>query len=803
MQLLKQTLYFVLFIIGLNASAQIVTIVDEEDKTPLEWVEIISENPRSYTYTNFKGQADLTDFQQSTQIEFTQIGYKSITLSYSQIDSMGFQIELNKAAFSLETIVISGNKWKQNSTNIPAKITTISPKDNALLNPQTAADLLGTSGKVFIQKSQQGGGSPMIRGFATNRLLYTVDGVRMNNAIFRSGNIQNVINIDPFSVEHTEVIFGPNSVIYGSDAIGGVMSFQTLIPEFSLKEKPYVFGKATSRYSSANNEKTGHFDVNLGWEKWAAITSFSYWNYDHLRQGSHGPNEYIKPKYVQRQDSTDVVITQEDSLLQIPSAYSQFNLLQKVRFRPNEKWDFNYGFHFSETSPYGRYDRHNRIRNNNLRYADWNYGPQKWLMNNLSINYNAKNKIFDEATLRLAYQEFEESRISRNLNDNDREVRVENVAAYSANLDFTKKIGKKNTLFYGTEFVFNDIKSTGFNQNIQTGISSEGPARYPQSNWTSMAVYVNDLHKVNKQFSIQSGLRYNQFQLNADFDTTFYNFPFTSANINNGALTGSFGFVYKPQKTWVINSNFGTAFRSPNVDDIGKVFDSEPGAVVVPNPNLKAEYAYNIDLGIAKIFGNFLKLDITGYYTLLDNALVNRDFTLNGQDSIIYDGTLSKVRAIQNAAKASVYGVQMGAVLKLVDGFSINTDVNYQKGEEELDDGTISASRHAAPFFGIVRLNYAKKRIKLQLNTQYQAEVAHSNLANSEQSKKEIYALDNNGNTYAPAWYTLNFKALYNINESFMISTGVENITDQRYRPYSSGLSGAGRNFIVAITAKF
>jgi len=90
------------------------------------------------------------------------------------------------------------------------------------------------------------------------------------------------------------VLFGPGSVIYGSDAIGGVMSFQTLTPEFSLTDKPLVHGKAVTRYSSANNEKTGHVDVNVGWKRWAMVTSFRSWDYDHLRQGSHGPGDYIK-----------------------------------------------------------------------------------------------------------------------------------------------------------------------------------------------------------------------------------------------------------------------------------------------------------------------------------------------------------------------------------------------------------------------------------------------------------------------------------------------------------------------------
>ena len=156
---------------------------------------------------------------------------------------MSFQITLEDAGLSLDEIVVSATRWTQNKHDVPEKITTISTKQVALQNPQTAADLVGISDEVFIQKSQQGGGSPMIRGFATNRLLYTVDGVRMNTAIFRSGNLQNVISLDPFAIENTEVLFGPSSVIYGSDAIGGIMSFKTLTPQLSaVKGKEIVVG---------------------------------------------------------------------------------------------------------------------------------------------------------------------------------------------------------------------------------------------------------------------------------------------------------------------------------------------------------------------------------------------------------------------------------------------------------------------------------------------------------------------------------------------------------------------------------
>lgn len=799
----KIFLVFLLLNISYILKSQIISIKDSETNQAIEFATLITENPKLFVITNIKGQANISDFKEIEKIEIRSLGYKTIIKSYEQLESEQFELLLKPSNINLDEVVVSATRWKQKSSNVPSKIINISPKEISIQNPQTTADLLGISGKVYVQKSQQGGGSPMIRGFATNRLLYTVDGVRMNTAIFRGGNIQNVISLDPFAIESSEVLFGPGSVIYGSDAIGGVMSFQTLTPKFSDSDNVTINGNATTRYSSANNEKTGHFDLNVGWKKWAFVTSISSFDFDHLRQGSHGPDDYIKSYYVQRADSVDLIINQNDELLQIPTAYSQINVMQKIRFKPNDKLDLQYGFHYSETSSYGRYDRHNRVKNGTARYAEWKYGPQKWMMNNLNINHHTKNIIYDELTLRMATQSFEESRIDRSFNNDNRSTRTEEVNAYSINLDFLKSIGEKNTLYYGAEYVLNDVTSTGVDKNISTGTKADGPSRYPQSKWSSIAVYLNDEYKTSDKLTLQAGLRYNQFILNAEFDTAFYPLPFTEANINNGALTGSIGLVYRPEETWVINFNFGTAFRSPNVDDIGKVFDSEPGSVVVPNPDLQAEYAYNFDFGIAKVFDDLLKIDLTAYYTILQNALVRRDFTLNGLDSIMYDGEMSKVQAIQNAAKAKVYGLQAGIEIKLAKGFGLSSDLNYQKGEEELDDGSTSPSRHAAPLFGVSQLTYRSGKLNLQLYSTYQAEKKYEDLPVDEQGKDEIYAKDSNGNNYSPAWYTINLKAMYQLTSAFSINAGIENITDQRYRPYSSGISAPGRNFILSIKASF
>jgi hemoglobin/transferrin/lactoferrin receptor protein len=703
----------------------------------------------------------------------------------------------------LNEVIVAATRWNQNSSDIPLKVINITDEEISIRNPQTMADLLNISGNVFIQKSQQGGGSPMIRGFATNRLLYSVDGIRMNTAIFRAGNIQNVISLDPFALESTQVLFGPGSVIYGSDAIGGVMSFQTLAPIYSTSLQPAAKGRAITRYSSANNEQTGHFDIQCGWKKWSYVSSFSSFDYGDLLMGSYGPDEYLQKFYVERFNNSDQVISNENPRLQRPTGYTQINLMQKLAFKPSENWEIQYGFHYSETSEYSRYDRLIRYRDGFPRYGEWNYGPQKWMMNNLFINHKGNNKAYDEASFKVALQNFEESRISRNIYEPDREIRREKVNAYSANLDFTKKIGPKNQFFYGIEAVSDGVTSIGVNENIDSDTSMAGPSRYPQAVWNSFGAYLTDQYKINEYFLISAGLRYSQYLINADFDSTFYPFPFKTANINNGGLTGSMGMVYRPEESWVISANVATAFRSPNVDDLGKVFDSEPGSVTVPNPDLEAEYAYNFDLGVTKVLWGIVKIDVAVYYTFLRNALVRRNFIINGMDSIIYDGTLSQVQAVQNAASAFVYGAQAGLEIKLPSGFGITSDFNFQKGKEELDDASTSPSRHAAPNFGTTVVSYKKDRMNLQFYAVYSGGKSFEDLPEEEKGKTEIYAIDVDGNPYSPAWYTLNLKALYQITKNFSISAGVENLTDQRYRPYSSGICAPGRNFVISLRADF
>lgn len=782
--------------------AQVIQVRSHSTGEPLPGATISAQNATKSTITDSSGNFNLNIFSNEL-ITVSHSGYHSKTLNTHEMAATHIIYLL--PAVDLQTVVFSANKWKMKKADLPFSVVSIPKQDILMGNPQTAADLLGSSGAVYIQKSQLGGGSPMIRGFATNRILLAVDGIRMNSAIFRSGNLQNVISLDPFIIESAEVLFGPGSVIYGSDAIGGVMSFKTTATEFSGNEKVKIKGNAQVRYSSANNENTLHAGVKAGWKNWALVTGITRSGYGNLKMGNkYGPDEYLKTFVVKRINNEDVKLPNPHPLVQDPSGFNFTSLLQKISYKSDKGWQIDYGFHYSTTTDYSRYDRLIRVRGNGTpNSAEWKYGPQEWMMNNLSFSTDNSTGIYDQLVIRAGYQFFEESRIDRNFGSNTRNIKLEKVHAYSASVDFLKSISSKHSVFYGAEYIFNKVHSEGKEENIVTLLKSPAASRYPQSDWYTAGAYLTWKWDVIENLKLHSGLRYSYYGLKGIFNTDFYPFPFTTMNLGSGAANGSIGLVYQPSSSVNLHANFSTGFRAPNVDDAGKIFDSEPEAVVVPNPHLKPEYVYSGEAGISKSFGRVLKIDLAAFYTLLDKALVRRDFLFNGQDSILYDNELSKVQAIQNAAQAKVYGVQAGLEVNLPGGFNFLSRFNYQTGEEELDDGSIDPLRHAAPFFGNVQSSYTFNKFIFNLSYYFNSEVSYENLASEERGKTYMYATDLQGNPYSPSWGILNFKLLCRLNENFTVTGGVENILDKRYRPYSSGIVAPGRNIILSLKASF
>ncbi len=775
-------------------------VVDSDDRVPLEYVYVLVED-KAFLTTDEKGLVNVYRLGDPDDIILIQqTGYRTVQVLKSELNINELNIiELQMSNVSINEVTISALKWEHTAEELPVQVEVLDRKQIEFQNPQTSADLLGTSNQVFIQKSQLGGGSPMIRGFATSRVLLTVDGVRMNNAIFRGGNIQNVLSIDPLSIQRTEVIFGPSSVIYGSDALGGVMNFTTLQPQFALSEdERRVNANAMLRTSTANNERTMHIDFNLATHNFSSYTSVSSSFFDDLEIGSFGDEYYTRPTFQVRGDTSDFTATNPNPNIQVNTGYEQFNVMQKFKYRANENVTWELDYHYSRLSDVPRYDRLTQSRNGNLRFGEWYYGPQEWHMARLGYTFTEPVGFFDKLKFTGAYQHFKESRHDRRFNSDQLENQLESLDAYSFNLDFQKYFTEGNQLYYGIESVLNYNQSTAFEENIRTGAQAPIQTRYPDgSSWLSHSAYVTWMLDLGSRFTLTSGLRYSRIDVAADFSEALAQIPFTTADINTGALIGSLGIAKEYGSNSRLYANLGTGFRAPNIDDIGKFFDLDNGSTVIPNPELQSEYLTSIEVGVQHRVKESYEVELVAYYSYLDNAIDRRPTTLNGQDSVLVNGELLEVQSVQNLGGAYIYGVSGTFAADLNKNWNVKTTVNYTRGEAS--DG--EPWRHAAPLFGNISVGYLYERFRAQLYLNYNGEMTPDRMAPSERDK-DIYLTNNRGEVYVPSWYTLNLKGTFRINEYVEVNAGVENILDVRYRPYSSGITAPGRNFIVAVRAE-
>lgn len=803
MNLLKHIGAWAFVLLTTLSSAQTITVLDVGTGEPIEAASIGTRGGTS-VISDIKGRAPIDAFRSADSIRIAHPAYAPLSFTYAALSATP-QVKLEPLRRPLTEFVVSANRWEQEDTRVPDQITVIRPKDIAFNNPGTAADMLQQSGEVFVQKSQQGGGSPMLRGFGANRALIVVDGVRMNNAIYRAGNLQNIISVDANAIERAEVVHGPGAMTYGSDAIGGVMDFHLLRPRFDNDSDLLVHGGAAARYASAANEQGGHVHLGLGTRNIAFVGSASFNRFGDLRAGSNGPKDYLRPWYTETTNGVDSQVVNTDPELQEQSGYDNMAFMAKLAWKPVKSLEIGANFYYSTTSDVPRYDRLIELRNGAPRSAEWYYGPQDWLMYNLRFTHSAEKGPWSTARLILSMQDYTESRNDRNFGNRRLRTQTEHVTGTWVNLDMEKDLGSRTQLFYGAERVMNDVESTGKRVHLDTREEEVINSRYPDgSTWTTGSVYLGAMHDLSERFTVSAGARFSWAALECEFDTTLFPYPATSTSLSSSAFTGNLGFAYRPGTDWKISLDFSSGFRAPNVDDIGKVFDSAPGLVIVPNPDLSPEYAYNAELGIEKVIAQRVRAGVTGFYSILDNAMVRRPYLLNGEDSIMYEGEMSAVHAIQNAAKATVYGFVLALDAKLGGGFGVDVRYNYQHGVEQDDNNVDDVPlRHSPPPFGQAGVSWERKKLRLQAYAQFSDGFDFEELPPSEQDKTPIYAMDANGDPYAPSWYTINLKGSYRITKGLLFSAGVENITDELYRPYSSGISAPGRNFIVALRANF
>ncbi len=386
----------------------------------------------------------------------------------------------NNEPVELNNVTVYANKFAERSGRIAQTVKSIRDKNTLNLQPNTG-DILINTGTLFVQKSQQGGSSPVIRGFEASRILLTVDGVRMNNAVYRAGHLQNIITIDNMILDRMEVLYGPSSTLYGSDALGGVVSMFTRNPKLSNNGKTTISGSSTVRYASAINEKRGNIILNIGGAKWASLTSVTYGSFGDMIQGKNRSSKYpsfgLKPFIVQRTGNTDISVPNPDPNKQIASGYEQVDVLQKFLYKASDKIEHVFNFQFSNTSDLPRYDRLSEGTLAAPVYAEWYYGPQMRNLVSYHLNATKQHGFFQDLKLTTSFQDIEESRITRRFNNNNKDYRWERINVFGLNFD-AKHYSNKHELHVGAESYTNFVRSTAERRNIVSGALSRITTRY-------------------------------------------------------------------------------------------------------------------------------------------------------------------------------------------------------------------------------------------------------------------------------------------------------------------------------------
>ena len=809
-------LFLLVFWLSSGISQNTLTVINE-DNEPLVGVAVYTDDYSYSAITNVFGHVKLDDLDNDQVINMKYLGYEEVRSSLQTLSENDWVQQLNPLSEILEEVIFIGrSETAQNE--LPYKIDQINKRDISATHSQNPADALAHHSDVFVQKSQMGGGSPVIRGFEANKVLLVIDGVRLNNAIYRNGHLQNAITVDQAMLDRIELIYGPNSLMYGSDALGGVVHFLTRKPKFNYSNQTNTRteGNYGVRYSSANEEKSGHVDFNIGTRNFASLTSFSFADYGDLRAGNNRSSDYPdfgkRLDYVKTENNEDVLVINDNPNKQIGTGYSQFDFLQKFLFQTKNELQFGLNFQYSTSSDVPRYDQLTEQTSSGLKFAEWYYGPQTRFLSSFHVDYYVENSFFDKLKLITAYQFIEEDRIDRRFNSSFRSHQEEDVHIGSLTADFKKALGQNDRvkLQYGMDISHNQVNSNAFDEQISSGaIETNVFTRYPSdgSNLSLYGMFINStFQNSDSTLVFNAGLRYSGSHWEIKYsnnDPILWPSEFISGlSSSNSALTWSVGSTFKPDRNWSFRILGSSAFRSPNIDDLAKI-RIKGGEITVPNPNLEPEKSINAEATIerkftTKVENKPIKLATTGFYTSLSDAIIREAFSLpGGIDYLIDEGDTLRTVANVNAQKAYIWGISANIEAPIIEKLKLKASINYIKGRVNEDTGQDTPLSHIPPVYGKIDLNYELGDWSILGSLRYNFKKPIAEYGGSEDNPEKATPEG------ALSWSTLNLYVDRALNKQLNLQFGVENILDRHYRPFSSGVSAAGINAIISISGSF
>ncbi len=649
---------------------------------------------------------------------------------------------------TIEEIQVTAMRRPLAQKDVSAALTLISVED--IRGAKIITDALAAQPGVFLQQTTPGQGAAIVRGLKGSEVLHLVDGMRLNNAIFRNAPTQYLALVAPGTVDRIEVVRGAPASLYGSDAVGGVVQVLSRIPSF---DEPGTRGDAYLAYDTADLGKIirGSFDV--GNERLAGLISGEY-----LQTGNRriGGGERVAPTGYESKGARIALSATPDA---------------------EQSWLFDFQYASQPATPridelvpgFGQTEPSSSeflFSPNDRLFAHIKHTRADWLW---SADWN-----FD-----AGWQRIDDDRITRNFQSQfrRREKNSSDLFGITASAASDTRSG---SWIVGAELYHDRVRSQRSEEDIVSGQVQDLQARFPDdSSVDQAAVYANLLHTLSERHSLSGGLRFSAIAV--DLSQTAFS---PAASVDQDDVSADFGWVFDVNQQSQIVANLGYGFRAPNVFDLGTLGDRPGNRFNIPNPDLESERIYQFDVGF-RHHDELWDLNVMLFalhYTNRITSVLTGAVTPSGRDVV----------QSQNVDSADIYGVEAAAHVVLSAATTADLVINYVRGEQNEADGVDVSADRIPPFNGRLSLRYI---VSDALSVEPYLLFAGSQDRLSPRDIRDV-RINPEG---TPGWLTANVAVAWQPNDRWQIVASLENLFDKQYRVHGSGIDSTGTNLILSL----
>lgn len=660
--------------------------------------------------------------------------------------------------------IVSASRRLQSRTDSPRAVSVVTGEEIRRRNfrnvPEAVASLTG----VFLQQTNYGGGSPILRGMVGNRILLMVNGVRLNNGTYRLGPNQYLNFVDIQTVERIEVMRGAGSVLYGSDAFGGVINVITKTAADPLQGAE-ISGAIRTRFSSADRAGAGRAEVAGARGRVSFGAGFTEEGVGDLRAGA-------------------------PTGLQKHTGYQQRAMDLSLRFALAEQK--------SLVVTAGALKMREVPRTDSLRSgADLD---QRWTAQGrefVTLQYMQTGvvKHVDSLQVTLAFNRpFEDLERVTSAAPMQRAFQRDSVQTLNSGVQLTT-LARRQTLTYGVETTFDRVRSARIVRNGQSGAQEAVVGNYPdRSTFGVLSLYVQDEVNLTKRLDAVLGVRHDRVRIRSAVRDPLIGSQ--SIEASPAATNGSAHLLFRLTRSVTLTGGIAQGFRAPNIDDSSIIGGSS--RFEIPNDRLVPERSFNREYGM-RWEGKAGQVSVVAFDDAYRDLIDRRPGTLNGLSFLDSNGNGVKDRGEldvwqrQNISRARVRGVEVDGMLTLAEGWTWSSGGTWTRGTEVTLGVPLT---RIPPLNGYSRLTWQVRR-SVWVEAAMIAGMDQRRLAPADKTDWRV------GPNGTAGFGALHCRAGFSGGILAGFSVAVENVTNQRYRFHGSGFDRPGINLVVGYVRPF